>query len=176
MSDTSHDASDDAALPGTPEWWATRPTPTTQPRRGRPPRSFERIVATATKLVEEVGPDAFSMRTLAEFAKTWESQCPAIVKLWEASWSEFVPFLNFDPEIRTIICTTDAIEAERLVPPGRESSRALPQRTSRPQVPLPGDPQPRPHRARTPALDQPLEEGTQRVRPHLRRTAQRPRR
>lgn len=47
----------------------------------------------------------------AEFSATWETSYPAIVRLWEASWAEFVPFLNFDPEIRTIICTTNAIES-----------------------------------------------------------------
>ena len=36
---------------------------------------------------------------------------PAIVRLWENAWSEFVPFLNFDTEIRTVICSTNAIES-----------------------------------------------------------------
>ena len=34
-----------------------------------------------------------------------------MVKLWENAWSEFVPFLSFDAEIRTIIYTTNAIES-----------------------------------------------------------------
>jgi putative transposase len=33
------------------------------------------------------------------------------VKLWENAWSEFVPFLAFDVEIRKVICTTNAIES-----------------------------------------------------------------
>jgi putative transposase len=33
------------------------------------------------------------------------------VKLWNNAWTEFTPFLNFDPEIRTVICTTNAIES-----------------------------------------------------------------
>ena len=33
------------------------------------------------------------------------------MRLWTNAWAEFVPFLNFDPEIRTIICTTNAIES-----------------------------------------------------------------
>jgi putative transposase len=36
---------------------------------------------------------------------------PAIVRLWENAWAEFVPFLGFDAEIRTIIYTTNAIES-----------------------------------------------------------------
>lgn len=35
---------------------------------------------------------------------------PAIVRLRENAWAEFVPFLAFDTEIRTLISTTNAIE------------------------------------------------------------------
>jgi putative transposase len=34
---------------------------------------------------------------------------PAIIRLWTNAWADFVPFLQFDQEIRTIICTTNAI-------------------------------------------------------------------
>ena len=34
------------------------------------------------------------------FSGTWEAKYPAIVKLWESAWAEFVPFLRFDREIR----------------------------------------------------------------------------
>ena len=46
-----------------------------------------------------------------EFSETWEGRYPAIVRLWEHAWAEFIPFLNFDPEIRAVICTTNAIES-----------------------------------------------------------------
>jgi transposase-like protein len=36
---------------------------------------------------------------------------PAIVRLWENAWAEFVPFLGFDKDIRTVIATTNAIES-----------------------------------------------------------------
>jgi transposase-like protein len=55
--------------------------------------------------------EAAALDRFAEFAEQWEARYPAIVKLWEAAWAEFVPFLNFDPEIRTIIATTNAIES-----------------------------------------------------------------
>lgn len=35
--------------------------------------------------------------------------CPATIRMWWAAWSEFVPFLNCDVEIRRVICTTNAI-------------------------------------------------------------------
>lgn len=47
----------------------------------------------------------------AEFAAEWGGRYPAIVKLWESSWAEFVPFLEYDVEIRRVICTTNAIES-----------------------------------------------------------------
>lgn len=46
-----------------------------------------------------------------EFGEEWGKKYPAIVRLWENSWAEFVPFLQFDAEIRRIVCTTNAIES-----------------------------------------------------------------
>ena len=48
---------------------------------------------------------------LTEFAALWEDRYPAIVKLWESAWSEFIPFLAFPVEIRTILYSTNAIES-----------------------------------------------------------------
>ncbi|MDX3097201.1 IS256 family transposase [Streptomyces sp. ME19-03-3] len=46
-----------------------------------------------------------------DFQEEWGAKYPAIVRLWENSWAEFVPFLQFDTEIRRIVCTTNAIES-----------------------------------------------------------------
>lgn len=46
-----------------------------------------------------------------EFAAEWGDRYPAIVQLWENAWAEFVPFLEYDVEIRRVICTTNAIES-----------------------------------------------------------------
>ncbi|NUS17249.1 MAG: IS256 family transposase [Streptomyces sp.] len=46
-----------------------------------------------------------------EFQDAWGKKYPAIIKLWENAWAEFVPFLSFDVEIRTVICSTNAIES-----------------------------------------------------------------
>ena len=54
--------------------------------------------------------DAATTRFL-EFAETWGKKYPAIVRLWESSWAEFTPFLQFDAEIRRIVCTTNSIES-----------------------------------------------------------------
>jgi transposase-like protein len=34
-----------------------------------------------------------------------------MIRLWRNAWSEFVPFLDYDVEIRKVICSTNAIES-----------------------------------------------------------------
>jgi putative transposase len=46
-----------------------------------------------------------------EFSGRWCGQYPAIGALWTRAWSEFVPFLDYDVEIRRVICSTNAIES-----------------------------------------------------------------
>jgi transposase-like protein len=47
---------------------------------------------------------------LAEFDAKW-GQYPAIKNLWDNAWTEFVPFLDYSPEIRRVIYSTNAIES-----------------------------------------------------------------
>lgn len=49
--------------------------------------------------------DAATSRFL-EFCEEWGQKHPGIVRLRENAWAEFVPFLQFDAEIRRIVCTT----------------------------------------------------------------------
>jgi transposase-like protein len=46
-----------------------------------------------------------------EFEEKWGKPYPAISRLWRNAWSEFVPFLDYDVEIRKVICSTNAIES-----------------------------------------------------------------
>ena len=55
--------------------------------------------------------EAAAKERFAEFTATWGQQYPAIIRLWENAWSEFVPFLDYDIEIRRVICSTNAIES-----------------------------------------------------------------
>jgi putative transposase len=48
---------------------------------------------------------------LEEFAERWQPRYPAIVRLWRAHWSEFVPFLAFPPAVRKVVYTTNLIES-----------------------------------------------------------------
>ena len=45
------------------------------------------------------------------FPEEWGAKYPAIVRLREDAWAEFVPFPAFDAEIRKVICPTNAIES-----------------------------------------------------------------
>ncbi|OLT40341.1 IS256 family transposase, partial [Serinicoccus sp. CNJ-927] len=46
-----------------------------------------------------------------DFAEKWGKPYPAIKTLWEGAWGEFIPFLDYDVEIRKVICSTNAIES-----------------------------------------------------------------
>jgi putative transposase len=68
-------------------------------------------IAKALRPVYTAVSEAAALDAFAQFAGTWEAMYPAIVRLWESACAEFVPFLAFDKEIRTLICTTNAIES-----------------------------------------------------------------
>lgn len=46
-----------------------------------------------------------------EFEEKWGKPYPAIPKLWRAAWEQFIPFLDYDLEIRKVLCSTNAIES-----------------------------------------------------------------
>lgn len=48
---------------------------------------------------------------LDEFHEVWGTKYPAIKGLWSSAWPEFVPFLDYSPEIRRVIYSTNAIES-----------------------------------------------------------------
>ena len=50
---------------------------------------------------------------MEEFCEKWGTPYPAIKNLWETAWPEFVPFLDYDVEIRRVVCSTD----ENVQPP-----------------------------------------------------------
>ena len=68
-------------------------------------------IAKALRPVYQAPTEEAALERFVEFTDVWGKKYPAIVRLWERAWSEFVPFLNFDAEIRTVICSTNAIES-----------------------------------------------------------------
>jgi putative transposase len=46
-----------------------------------------------------------------ELAEKWGQRYPAVIRLWDNAWAEFIPFLDYDVEIRRVICSTNSIES-----------------------------------------------------------------
>ncbi len=55
--------------------------------------------------------EAAAKQRFGEFAAKWGGQYPAIIRSWDNAWTEFVPLLDYDVEIRRVICSTNAIES-----------------------------------------------------------------
>jgi putative transposase len=55
-------------------------------------------------------PDAASV-ALDELEEKWGKRYGGMTWLWRNAWTEFVPFLDYDIEIRKMICSTNAIES-----------------------------------------------------------------
>lgn len=47
----------------------------------------------------------------SEFEEKWGERFPAVIKLWRDAWTEFIPFLAFPAEVRSMIYTTNTIES-----------------------------------------------------------------
>jgi transposase-like protein len=75
------------------------------------PRQHWEKIAKDLKPVYTAATEQAAAARFEEFAETWGTRYPAVVRLWRSAWAEFVPFLEFDVEIRSIICTTNAIES-----------------------------------------------------------------
>jgi transposase-like protein len=54
--------------------------------------------------------DAASER-FNEFEEKWGEKYPAVIRLWRDAWDEFIPFLSFPAEVRSMIYTTNTIES-----------------------------------------------------------------
>jgi putative transposase len=52
-----------------------------------------------------------ALAALDELEEKWGRKYPAMIRLWRNAWNEFIPFLDYDVEIRTVICSTNAIES-----------------------------------------------------------------
>lgn len=48
---------------------------------------------------------------LAEFDRQFGTQYPGAIDVWRNTWAEFIPFLDYPPELRKIVYTTNTIES-----------------------------------------------------------------
>ena len=65
---------------------------------------------------------------LDEFHDKWGDRYPAIKTLWSNAWAEFVPFLDYSPEIRRVIYSTDEIVNPLAADPAVASEQLRPRR------------------------------------------------
>nr|WP_027140897.1 IS256 family transposase [Pseudofrankia saprophytica] len=66
-------------------------------------RAMKEIYTAPTLEAAELG--------LAAFDKNFGAQYPGAVDVWRHAWAEFIPFLDYPPELRKIVYTTNAIES-----------------------------------------------------------------
>jgi putative transposase len=85
---------------------------------------------------------AAARAALDELSQTWGARYGAIIRLWENAWEQFIPFLDYDVEIRKVLCSTDEIVKPSLgfllvsgVASGRRELRRRVRRVQRPRSP-----------------------------------------
>jgi transposase-like protein len=71
---------------------------------------WERLAADLKPIYQALNADA-AAAALDQFEANWGGRYPAIIRLWRSSWTEFIPFLDYDLEIRKVLCSTNAIES-----------------------------------------------------------------
>jgi transposase-like protein len=52
-----------------------------------------------------------ALAALDDLEEKWGTKYRAMIRLWRNAWTEFIPFLDYDIEIRKVICSTNAIES-----------------------------------------------------------------
>ena len=75
------------------------------------PYKDRRQVAADLKLIYSAPTEAAALSELDAFAGKWDEKYPMISKSWRTRWTDLVPFLQYPPEIRKVIYTTNAIES-----------------------------------------------------------------
>ena len=53
--------------------------------------------------------EAAAAAALDALEDKWGTRYPAMIRLWRNAWAEFIPFLDYDVEIRRVLYSTNAI-------------------------------------------------------------------
>jgi transposase-like protein len=73
-------------------------------------RDWDALKRDVKPIYTAVNPEA-ARAALEELAEKWGTRYGAIIRLWRSAWEQFIPFLDYDIEIRMVICSTNAIES-----------------------------------------------------------------
>jgi transposase-like protein len=74
-------------------------------------RKYWESIARDLKPIYQAPDAAAAAAALNALVEKWGKPYPAMIRLWRSAWEEFIPFLDYDIEIRRVICSTNAIES-----------------------------------------------------------------
>jgi putative transposase len=75
-----------------------------------PRREREQVAKDLKPIYTAIDADA-AQAELEAFDEKWGKRFPVITQSWLSAWEQFTPFMAFEPEVRRVIYTTNAIEA-----------------------------------------------------------------
>ena len=75
-----------------------------------PRRDYEAVVKDLRPIYTAINAQE-AERALDAFDQKWGGRLPVITQAWRESWDYVIPFLAFEPDVRRVIYTTNAIEA-----------------------------------------------------------------
>lgn len=132
-------------------------------------RQHRDAIAKAIKPIYNAFNAEAAAAALDAFDAEWGQRYPAAIRLWRNASSEFIPFLDYDTEIRKVICSTNVIESLNARYPRAIRARGHSERAGSHEMPILGHPVTGPDRDRPEAMDHALETSIERLRDHLRR-------
>jgi putative transposase len=75
-----------------------------------PRRQYDAVVKDLKPIYTAINAEQ-AMIALEAFEARWDEQLPIIGRMWREAWQQIIPFLAYEPEVRRVIYTTNAIEA-----------------------------------------------------------------
>jgi putative transposase len=75
-----------------------------------PRRQFDAVTKDLKPIYTAINPDQ-AMVALEAFEAKWGEMLPIVPRMWREAWQHVIPFMAFEPEVRRVIYTTNAIEA-----------------------------------------------------------------
>ena len=130
-----------------------------------PRRQYDAVVKDLKPIYTAINADQ-ALIALEAFEAKWDEQLPIIGRMWRDAWQQVIPFLAYEPEVRRVIYTTNAIEAlNRQLRKAIKTKGSFPNEESAIKLDLPRDLQ------RGPAMDTHtrLDESDARVQDPIRR-------
>lgn len=68
-------------------------------------------ITTAMKTIYTAPTVEAAELALKDLDRQWGRQYPGVLDVWQRAWPEFIPFLDYPPELRRVVYTTNAIES-----------------------------------------------------------------